>query len=308
MKRRIIFHIGLEKTGTDSFQRFCKNNRTLLSKYGVLYPMRSLAFAKYNHRPLVACYLPYDDFGISKSRETRASVIQSLMTEINTNIADTILISAEHFSSRFTELEIFQLASDFSDYDCKIAVVVREHGSRIYSAYCQSILSGSHMTIDEFCDANFHPSCRYARYKDTVGLWDRAFGTENVSVFCYHSGENVIQILCENLVSPSMPLATSGSYWDNMSIGLGPAETLRTVNEVIARLPGAATNYATWLLLRHVRRAFGKLLVVIAGLKPKGPLRLMSERNRCRMEQIAEADWIWLKEHHGVRLPGPGTG
>ena len=270
--------------------------------------MRSFAFAKYNHEPLVACYLPYPDFSISKSREARISVIQSLRTEIDADIADTILISAEHFSSRFTELEIIKLATDFSDYDCRIAIVVREHGLRIYSAYCQSILSGSHMTIDEFCDANFHPSCRYARYKETVGLWDHVFGKENVSVFCCNPGENVIGILCRNLVSPSMPLATSRSYWDNRSIGLGPAETLRTVNEVIARLPGAATSYPTWFLLRHVRRSLGKLLVIVADLKPSGPLRLMSERNRCRLGQIAEADWIWLKEHHGVPLPDPGTG
>jgi len=64
MKRKLIFHIGLEKAGTGSFQRFCKEHQELLKEHSVLYPTKGPAFFKnYNHAPLVACYLPYRDFG-----------------------------------------------------------------------------------------------------------------------------------------------------------------------------------------------------------------------------------------------------
>jgi Sulfotransferase domain len=307
MKRKIIFHIGLEKTGTDSFQRFCKNNSPLFRHSSVLYPTQSLAFSKYNHEPLVACYLPYTPFGISTSGQQRVSVLRSLMAEINHDSADTILISAEHFSSRFSEIEIRQLASDFADYDCRVAVVVRDHLSRMYSSYCQSVLSGSHMTVDEFCDVNFHPDCRYTRYKETILLWEHVFGKENISVFCYRSGRSIIPDLCKTLVSSSIPLGAVASYWDNKSIGLGPTETLRLVNKAMARLPGASTNYATWLLLRHARRGIGKLLAVVAGYRPTAP-RLMTRRNQCRLKEIAEVDCDWLEKHYGVRLPDHLTG
>jgi hypothetical protein len=104
-----------------------------------------------------------------------------------------------------------------------------------------------------------------------------------------------------------MSLATAGPYWDNKSIGLGPTETLRSVNEMMTRLPGASTNYATWLLLRYARRSMGKLLAIAASYRPKAPSRLMSERNRQRLREIAESDCNWLEEHYGVRLTGPET-
>jgi hypothetical protein len=54
---KVIFHIGLEKTGTTSFQRFCTRNARRLLKHNVLYPKRSSAFHALNHTPLTASYL-----------------------------------------------------------------------------------------------------------------------------------------------------------------------------------------------------------------------------------------------------------
>src|SRR5215471_5579563 len=123
MKRRLTFHIGLEKTGTDSFQHFCSEQRDVLRRAGTLYPTHSPAFGAYNHEPLVACYLDYRDFSIRSSGRTRADVLRSLIAEIEAADLPAILISGEHFSSRFREPEIRQLAADFSGFDCRIAVV-----------------------------------------------------------------------------------------------------------------------------------------------------------------------------------------
>src|SRR6185295_14138016 len=93
-----------------------------------------------------------------------------------------VLISAEHFSSRFGDAEIEQLARDFAGYACRIAVVVREHASRIQSAYAQWILAGRTLSFEGYCDEIFDPAHRYVRYRDTIEPWDRIFGRDNMRV------------------------------------------------------------------------------------------------------------------------------
>jgi len=154
-------------------------------------------------------------------------VLGSLIAEIEAEESDTVLISAEHFSSRFGDRETRQLASDFADYDCRIAVVLRDHCSRIFSAYSQTALSGRNITLDEFCHEIFQPHSRYVLYAETIQLWERAFGRNNTSLFCYSPGENIVQVLCGSLLSSAMPLPSMESYWDNRSLGPGPTERLR---------------------------------------------------------------------------------
>jgi hypothetical protein len=307
MKRKLIFHIGLEKTGTDSFQRFCKEHHKLLKEYSVLYPMKSSNFFKnYNHAPLVACYLPHHDFGLRSSGQARTMVLRSLMAEIDDDDSDTILISAEHFSSRFGDMEIGQLASDFADYDCRIAVVVRDHGSRLYSAYSQTVLSGRDMTLDAFCDEVFHPNAHYMRYAKTIVAWERVFGRKNVSVFCYLPGKNIIPVLCENLISSGMPLSAIKSYWDNRSAGPGPTERLCQVNRAMARVSVGSSSFAGWLVLRYARGGIAKVLTWLDGRRHEARWRL-SSHNQERLSEIAKADRVWLETHYGVHLPDQAT-
>jgi hypothetical protein len=53
---RIVFHIGLEKTGTDSFQHFCSKNSRVLLRRGILYLVYGLAFAGQNHAPFLMTF------------------------------------------------------------------------------------------------------------------------------------------------------------------------------------------------------------------------------------------------------------
>jgi hypothetical protein len=302
MKRKLIFHIGLEKTGTDSFQRFCTEHHKLLKGYSVLYPMKSSDFFKnYNHAPLVACYLPPHDFGLRSSGHARTMVLRSLTAEIKEDDSHTILISGEHFSSRFGDMEIAQLAADFADYDCRIAVVLRDHVSRLYSAYSQTVLSGRDITLDAFCDEVFHPHAHYMRYAKTIQAWEQAFGRESMSVFCYFPGKNIIPTLCENLISSAMPLSSIESYWDNRSAGPGPTERLCRMNRAMARVPVGSSSFAGWLALRYIRGGIAKVFTWLDGHRSEGRWHL-SPYNQERLSEIAEADRLWLETHYGVRL------
>lgn len=100
VKRKVIFHIGLEKTGTTSFQSFCTRNLTELLRHSVLYPTYNFAFFGNNHDPLVASYFPKNaasQLGMRSSHWEKETVFRSLTSEIERASTDTVLISAEHF-------------------------------------------------------------------------------------------------------------------------------------------------------------------------------------------------------------------
>ena len=299
----IIFHIGLEKTGTDSFQRFCETNSQTLLRHGVLYPVRGPVFAMRSHRPLVACYLPYRNLDLGPSR-ARADVLRSLRRRIDATKPDTVLISAEHFSSRFGDAEIAHLARDFADYHCRIAVVVREHGSRIRSAYAQTILSGRMLSFEDYCNECLHPENRYMCYRDTIMPWERTFGRENMQVFSLAPGTNVVEMLCEALIPQAAEARKIMVYWDNKSLGASGTEALRQVSMALPRPERDRVDLMgrlKWALLRTTRYRIHAQICAAAGDAQQGSFR-MSKENRARLREVADADRQWLAASYGVHL------
>jgi hypothetical protein len=304
----IIFHIGMEKTGTDSFQRFCKENSRVLLGHGVLYPVHGPAFAAHSHRPLVACYLPYRDLGMGQSR-ARADVLRFLRGEIKAAKPDIVLISAEHFSSRFGDAEIAQLARDFADYSSRIAVVVREHGSRVRSAYAQTILAGRTLSFEDYCNEILHPGNRYVRYRDTITPWDRTFGRENMHVLSVAPGTNVVDMLCKALIPQAAWARTDISYWENKSLGASATEALRHVNMALPVAESQRDDLAgklKWLLLHLARYRIRGLIAAATGDRPRDRFR-MSDQNHVRLQEVADADRQWLAASYNLPLDALGT-
>ena len=299
MKRKITFHIGFEKTGCYSFQTFCTKHAALLRRCSVVYPTRSLAFGDRNHAPLAACYLDYDDFSIRSSGRPRAEVLRTLLAEIGETGDGDILISAEHCSSRFKEREIRQLATDFAEFDCRIAVVVREHRARLFSAYGQSVRSGRAMTLAAYCDEVLHPSNWYMHYATTIGAWEDVFGRQNMTVLCYLPDRDIVPVLCNALIAADPALLTLDSCRENRSIGPSATEWLRRANSLISRMPRSSLP-AFQTALGAPRRGFVSLA---RKLDPDAQGWRLSEQNRQRLNEIAAADNDWLQSHYGVRLP-----
>ena len=69
-----ILHIGTEKTGTTSIQKFLATNRTLLKANGVLYP---LSPGKVNHIGLEA-------YAAILLRSPTALLVRRLFSQMNT--------------------------------------------------------------------------------------------------------------------------------------------------------------------------------------------------------------------------------
>lgn len=307
-RKKITFHLGLEKTGTTSFQRFCYDHRRTLKRHDVLYPSESFAFSRYshNHAPLVACYLSqsnHPDFAMTASWRDRTTVVRSLLDELTQATVNNILISAEHFSSRFREAQIQDLASDFADFDCQAALTVRKHDSRVFSAYYTTVMSGSWLTADEFVEDVLKPGNRYARYADTIAAWEHVLGKGNVRIFCYDNCPDISETLAAALLPNGAALNCSRSYFNRSSCGASVIEALRIFNHNIASSNEyGIDNYLTFLLVQYARSRLFKSLKVAARHYVSDRV-CMSAKNLERLKQIADFDCEWLMKNYGIALP-----
>jgi len=318
MPAKVVFHIGLEKTGITSFQKFCHGNSALLRAHGLLYPVHSFAFARrtLNHAPLVASYIASDrwgDYDLAGSPRSRAKVVASLKAEIEgAHGIDTALISAEHFSSRFFPAHIEALADDFEAFDCKIVVVVRAHETRARSAYSTTIRSGRGLTIDEFFDELLLPGNWYVRYRETIERWREVFGRSNVKLVRYEEQKDIVDqlagvILAETAGTHGEGRLSGRRHFVNSDIDATVLEAQRRVNmEITSRqcgLLGPVRHRLISLARAGLLRALTRRL---SGRTPSmisvDPLRRQS------LEQMAAVDRAFLFEEYGLRLAEPNDG
>jgi hypothetical protein len=302
----IIFHIGLEKTGTTSFQRFCTDRRAQLLSHGILYPTRNSGFFKTSHEPLAACYFPDGaarELAMRSSNRDRASVVRSLIGEIEGASVDTALVSAEHFSSRFDAKRIDALAADFSRYDCRIAIVLRDHAARALSAYSTAILSGRYLTLQDYVDEICGPANIYIRYRETISQWEDVFGRANIRLIAYRRDDNMVGVLARALISPEMHAPRAGDYFEKKSPGAAAIEARRRINQdsYVRRCEGASA-FDLKSLLARARHATAQRTIEDSSDR----LRFNADQLG-RIEAIAQGDRQWLAEHYDFTLDEQGA-
>lgn len=297
---KVIFHIGLEKTGTTSFQSFCTRNARRLLKHNVLYPKRSSAFYALNHAPLTASYLHSespDDFYL-RSTITSSEMVKSLKSEIEASNVEKVIISSEHLSSRFRAPQIEKLAEDFNEYECHVVIALRDHLSRLFSSYSTHVMSGSDHTLDEYAEMVLRPHILYMRYADTIRLWETSFGRDNVILFDCNEGSDVIYSLLSKIGLLHLRNKLTGDYRRNASLGATATEALRLIN-IASRGERAYRSkiaYLEFVKLQYVRSVLRK------------QLQAQSARSHWRLSQpylkqflaIAESDALWLAKNYSM--------
>lgn len=302
-----VFHIGLERTGSTSFQRFCTTNAKRLRECGILYPTKTLAFRVDNHGPLVSAYLDArcggKDFAIRSRLVAKPTVLRSLFKSATKQAPDIVLISSEHFSSRFEPAEIEALARDFAGHTCRILIVVRDHRQRFFSAYATSIMSGRHLTIEDYADEVLAPTNRYFRYQGLIETWERVFGKAAMVVKPYRSDGRLIQSLLDSVSPTPVQIPVADSYRDNRSLGPSCTEALRVGNLALSSgFEGKPPRtYWSWLQKRYCEVRMKRWLVAAAGTARSEPWSL-SAANLARLDAIAASDATWLAQNYGIEL------
>jgi hypothetical protein len=297
---KVIFHIGLEKTGTTSFQRFCTRNARRLVKHNVLYPKRSSAFHALNHAPLTASYLHSenpDDFYL-RSTITSSEMVKSLKREIEASGVEIVIISSEHLSSRFRAPKIEKLADDFNEYDCHVVIALRDHLSRLFSSYSTHVMSGSYQTLDEYAEWVLRPDNLYMRYADTIRLWEASFGRDNVIVFDYNEASDVIYSILSRIGLLHLRNKLTDDHKCNASLDANVTEALRLIN-IANRSESAYRSkiaYIEFIKLHYVRSVLKKKLKAQSNCSHWS----LSQPYRKQLLDIAEADALWLAKHYSM--------
>jgi hypothetical protein len=303
LRPTIIFHIGLERTGTTSLQKFCADRWRELRDASILYPKRSLAFGAINHVPLAGCYFSSlaPDFTVVAPPAGKSAVLASLFREIDATRVQAVLLSSEHFSSRLGASQVLDLAADFAGYDCRVAVVVRDHIARFFSSYSTHVVGGGATTLAAYADDILGPENLYCRYADTIELWRKAFGDEKVQVFRYERNRDLLCVMLARLASIKFNAPSLASYNENRLYGPILTEAFRLVNANTLEQRSWSHTAVKWERARIVRLLMRRWISK-AAIDPWAGRWSLDDGRLARLKAIAEADHQWLSERCGLRL------
>lgn len=183
----LYLHIGTEKTGTTSIQRFLRANRELLRARGVLFP---LAPGDQNHTALTVAAQKDRKRGPLRTifqvrtpedvRWLRERLVSELRAEVQAADYSIAVMSNEHCSSRLVEEpDVARLRDLISGLFEAIYVVVyiRRQDELLLSSYSTGVKSGS--TAPLRLPAEKALETRYNHW-NLLSLWSAVFGRERI--------------------------------------------------------------------------------------------------------------------------------
>jgi hypothetical protein len=189
MTKKLILHIGTEKTGTTSIQDFLSENKAELESQGVFIPQSPCgSVSAPNHRRLAtACFNngntddSFVDFNIKNLEEWRIATFKEIKSELVSSSISTHILSSEHFSSRLTSKSEISRLYDFLKEiysEIKIVVYFRRQDEYAVSLYSTYLKSGgvSKKILPVSAGAS-----RYDYY-DICKKWEGVFGSNTIDV------------------------------------------------------------------------------------------------------------------------------
>lgn len=283
-------HIGTEKTGTTSVQRFFKVNRGLLARHGVLYPETP---GKSNHTGLaaaaqsVAKHGPLRrSLGLRSEEEAlahRKQLLEGLAREIAERPYALAVMSGEHCSSRLLEDdEVRWLKDELSRFFDRIHIIIyiRRQDDYLLSTYSTSIKSGS--TAQLGLPPERAIENRYDHW-DVLERWSRVFGRANVTCRKFErkalkNGDIVDDILDVIGIDPDIPIERPEDV--NEALDAESLEFLRLMNKYIPRFVKGKINPARDNLVPLLARVSSGPLVTLSTAELDKFMAMFEESNR----------------------------
>ena len=188
MKRTLILHAGMPKTGTTAFQLFLGAHQEYLKSLGILYPSTgTLDFFNMRHHWLINALL-LDD---------RAS-FERRMEDVERECAPdthTIVLSSEPFFVHWGDFRPGPrawLARAWERYDVRVWVWLRDAGDFCRSWYVQALRSpqtdgfpvfGRDLSVAEFLDDSWVAA--QFDYRRRCAEMEAVFGSDSVFAFAF---------------------------------------------------------------------------------------------------------------------------
>lgn len=169
--KKIILHIGTNKTGTSSLQSFLAKNPTFLDKHGFIYPEFGQIY--YGHHEIAYGLSNKSVHGFKMDTKSGQVFLDKINNLYKNNPNHTVILSSEAFYSR-NEPE--NIAKYLEGFDVKIVCYFREYISYISSWYQQHISdSNFYGHINSF----FDKIKKQTDYEAFANQWVNAFGANN---------------------------------------------------------------------------------------------------------------------------------
>jgi len=191
--KRAILHIGTEKTGTTSIQKFLYDNRIKLGANGMLFPASAgyisnqslVVYAKQSPEPdLAPPSLDVNDAAELSAWKEKFSLehCAEVLAFQGRHQDSTLIYSAEHLQSRLTKVsEIKRLARLLRPLFDVIDVVVylRRQDLYAFSAHSTSVRGGKQ---ENFSFETINAQGPYYNYRLLLENWSEVFGAKAIQV------------------------------------------------------------------------------------------------------------------------------
>ncbi|PTW44161.1 hypothetical protein [Rhodovulum kholense] len=187
MTRKAILQIGTEKTGTTTLQTFLAANREALAARGFVYPRFCGAL---NHTGLAAYAMdadrpdslkhPFGGIAAADTPAMRARLRAAAAEDLDGS--GTAIFCSEHCHSRLvSETEVQRLRDFLAPHfdEIRVSVYLRRQDQIALSLYSTMLKSGA---VPDRIIGIPDPENPYYNYDRFLGLWEKVFGQDAVSV------------------------------------------------------------------------------------------------------------------------------
>lgn len=217
--RKAFIHIGMNKTGSTSVQRYLYEKRQV-GDYS--YPVFENDISHFR------AAIQFGFYGdLLANTGYNDPVFAARFAELLT-AHDKVILSSEHFS----EVINFKALVDFKRYmenigfhDIKIILVVRDPASYFDSFYREIVKWGSCETKNDFITRNAMKRIMF----DVYDVYSEVFGNKNIHVIEYDS-KDTISPICKILDS-DFSIPNPELYRENKSLTAMDTELFRMINE-----------------------------------------------------------------------------
>ncbi|WP_158815780.1 hypothetical protein [Methylocapsa sp. S129] len=228
--------------------------------------------------------------------------MRDLAGEIDATQAGTVLISSEHFSKHFDRPEALRLATDFSRYEPRIVITLRSLHGRFLSAYNTHVTAGGWLTIEEYARSVLIPVTRYMSMRETLLIWQEAFGAERIHVIDYDAQIDVTPAILRHCGFDES-LAGTGRHRNRVSLLPGNIEALRRANVAIKRTVARGDSLAGWAALSLLSILCRQPLAMLSSMSRRRTWALSAPAIKA-LDEIAASDRQFVAETYGLALVG----
>lgn len=180
--RKLILHIGFNKTGSTSIQKDLVRNAAALEQIGYLYPGQDSDSFMQNkqHTPLASALPEREVKWVRPAKRSQLNrALPDLLAAVERSSAPNIILSSEAFGGTdINNAHVQQLCSKLPAFDITAIAYIRRQDNYIMSTYQESIKNGASHPF-EF--KNFHKN-RQLSFSRRLAPWREVLGHNRVVV------------------------------------------------------------------------------------------------------------------------------